>query len=135
MSESEQIRSEALKYFRYDKENGKLYWKYHHHPQTRSRFLDKEAGDINYAKDKKKYYRIVRLLGRLHRVHCLIYLIENGVYNTKMHVDHIDGNTLNNRIENLRLVTPRKNSQNREIHRSGKKLVGTSFRKDCVLLS
>jgi hypothetical protein len=45
------------------------------------------------------------------------------------HIDHIDGNKLNNLISNLRVVTHRQNMQNLVSHRAGQ-LVGASRREN-----
>ncbi len=44
-------------------------------------------------------------------------------------VDHLDGNTLNNSIDNLRIVSRRENNQNQLCHRNGH-MVGTSMVKN-----
>jgi hypothetical protein len=48
--------------------------------------------------------------------HCVIGQPLNG-----KDVDHINGNTLDNRMVNLRIVTHRQNMQNKRCHRNGKK--------------
>jgi hypothetical protein len=54
----------------------------------------------------KKYYAI----------HKLVYLLHKGIL--PKYVDHIDGNKLNNNIENLREATATQNAQNRKIHKN-----------------
>jgi hypothetical protein len=48
------------------------------------------------------------------RMHVVVIETPNG-----MDTDHINGNGLDNRKENLRIVTHRENNQNNAIHRSG----------------
>lgn len=57
------------------------------------------------------------------------YYIQSGEDPGSFMVDHVDGNTLNNRIENLRLVDNRGNQQNRKSHRGGA-LIGACWDKN-----
>jgi hypothetical protein len=63
------------------------------------------------------------------KYHTIIWVLTHGtIVDAEAVIDHIDGNKLNNKIENLRLITNRENGQNRESHRNGR-LVGCSLHK------
>lgn len=75
-------------------------------------------------------YRCVRIDGTLYYSHRVIWLIVHGQWPTHT-IDHIDGNKLNNRIENLRDVTCSQNSKNLpkpKTNSSG--TIGVYWRKD-----
>lgn len=57
-------------------------------------------------------YLKVRCCGEQYLVHRVIWQMFNGEIPEKMVIDHIDGNTMNNKIENLRLCTNTQNAQN-----------------------
>lgn len=70
----------------------------------------------------------------IYKLHRLIWLWHNGEMPSK-HIDHIDGNPSNNRIENLREATDAENMQNQRRARTNNKLgvqgvfqVGKRFR-------
>ena len=73
-------------------------------------------------------YCDVRFKGRNVRYHRIIWVLLNGDIPAEMDIDHIDGNRVNNNVNNLRLVTRRENTQNQVKHRNGK-LVGCSYVK------
>ena len=68
--------------------------------------------------------------GNKYLSHRLAWLYINGVW-PKNHIDHIDGNPLNNRIKNLRDATQKENSQNiRKAHKDSKSgILGVSWSK------
>jgi len=90
-------------YFEY--KNGELYWK----KSTNSRIVvGKKAGCItNHG------YLTIKINKKPYLAHKIVYAIHYG-YIPKL-IDHIDGNKLNNKIENLREATIFENQRNRKI--------------------
>lgn len=74
-------------------------------------------------------YRYIQLSGNKYAAHRLVWLIETGHFPEK-HLDHIDGNKLNNCFTNLREVTVKQNSENKIAQKNNKLGVrGVSFNK------
>jgi hypothetical protein len=68
-------------------------------------------------------YRVVggaRIPGRYQQAHRIIWSFLNGEIPEGMMIDHIDGNKLNNRIENLRCVSAQDNLRNMKRSRLNK---------------
>lgn len=102
----------------YDPETGKFVWIKHSNPLTIGTF----AGTFNN-------YRKISLLGKLYPAHRLAWMYVHGVMPAV--IDHVNGNTDDNRISNLRPATSSQNSANSRkssSNRSGAK--GVSIRPD-----
>ena len=88
----------------FDYKNGFLVWKMRAANRVK-------VGDIaGGTNGKKQPYMRVRVDGKRYLVHRLIYAWHHGFIPEL--VDHINGNILDNRIENLRQATKSQNHQN-----------------------
>jgi hypothetical protein len=109
-------KEKAGKLFRYDGE--RLFWV----SSGRGRNIDLSITSISRG------YLVVCVDGKSYHVHRIIFLICFG-YLPEL-VDHIDGDRLNNKIENLRACTYTGNNRNRRICRRNKTGVkGVSWHK------
>jgi len=120
------------RFFTYNK--GALYWKERQPNEFKSkraysihksRYVGKKAGCV----DSNGYVQI-RLLGKIHLAHRVIWEMHNGKIARNIEIDHIDTNRSNNVLVNLRLASSSNNkwNMNRPSHNtSGFK--GVSFYK------
>ena len=109
-------------------EDGKLYKKRKDGKKTRVWLC------LNDYKPNEGYIRI-RVNGKVYRLHRLVYFFHNPEWDITdfcrdNSIDHMDGDTINNKIENLQVVTNSQNQQNRTHMNGGKKIRGYFFRKD-----
>ena len=78
---------------------------------------------------KNGYCRVmVHRINKKVMYHRIVWELVHGSIPEGYEIDHINGKRLDNRIENLRLVTDRQNAQNRKLHRKNK-LYGCHYNK------
>ena len=100
--------------------DGKLFWKVVKSKKTK---IDEEAGSIT-----SDGYRSVMINYKNIATHRIIYMMFNNTLPKEL--DHIDGNRLNNNIDNLREVTSCQNSCNTKLRADNKSgIKGISWSK------
>ena len=85
--------------------------------ECNTRYAGKEAG----CKEKNKHisYIQIRINRKPYRAHRLAWLYMTGSFpEPGLQIDHIDGNGLNNRFDNLRVVTNRQNTSNSRVYKN-----------------
>lgn len=113
----------AMELFAYDPDTGMLCWRVNKGTTGRA------GAEAGYS--AKAGYRRVKIDGSMYLAHRIIWLFVYGSF-PDLHIDHIDGNTLNNRLSNLRAATNTMNMENQtkplKNNKSG--YLGVSYRND-----
>lgn len=122
-----EFTSEELhKLFQYN--NGQLYWKTRDrnyfesdrdHRWWNSRYSGTRAGANRKDSSSSLNYRWVKIFKKSYPEQNIIWFMCHGYYPINI-LDHIDHDPSNNRIENLREVTPSENSKNRKLSKNNK---------------
>ena len=113
------IDPDITKYLRYDAETGKIFWK-----------LNKGASKAgNEAGWEDRFYHRMTINRKTYHAHRIAWLLTYGSW-PEDQIDHINGNGLDNRLENLRDVSHRENLRNKQIYKNNTSgTIGVSFDK------
>ncbi len=119
---SEITKEEIRKKLRY--ENGKLYWTV----SNLNRKIGDEAGSMWTNKEDPRWR--VRINNAVRPRSRLVWILHNGSIPDGMVVDHINRDSLDDRIENLRICTVAQNQKNRKATKAKKSGLPKGVRLD-----
>lgn len=109
--------------FVYDKQSGTLLWK----SNRPKRKAGDPAGNVSHKGRYISMHATVNGVKHRHFAHRVIWEMHNGKIPEGMCIDHIDGNGLNNRLNNLRITTLSGNHRNESIPKNNRTgIVGVS---------
>lgn len=115
-------REYLSKFFRYDQNTGILY----HADDAFRRFAGKPAGS---DRGRSGYLTVNHRRNYL-SVHRVAWALVHGHIDSDLQIDHVNGITYDNRIENLRLVTNKENHLNKSLtKRNSSGLCGVDRRR------
>lgn len=100
--------------FLYEPDTGVLRWR------IAPKFGNVNAGDEAGTVRVDGRYRTLKKDGKRVYVHRIVWQIMRGPIPPNLCIDHIDGNGLNNRLENLRLVTRSGNQRNKKLAKNNR---------------
>lgn len=93
-------REELLENFSICSLTGDLLWK----KNKRKKLFGKVAGSVFCNRDGGTKYRRLKIEGKSCFAHRIVWVMSFGQIESGLEIDHKDGNGLNNKISNLRLV-------------------------------
>ena len=103
----------------YDKSTGNLFWKergedlFKNPKHPASTWNNRYAGKRADRKGNKAGYLRVSIFGKKYYAHRVVWALQYGRWpDEKDHIDHIDKNKTNNKVENLRCVSASHNHRN-----------------------
>ena len=79
-----------------------------------------DAGSVITFPHNNKSYLHIRIDGILYKAHRLAWIYCNGAIGDDDQIDHINGDSLDNRICNLRIVSGQENSMNKRQYKNNK---------------